>query len=1337
MLAVPLSEAAVAPLIAEVADVSVAVVNTPEATVVAGPEAAIARVEAALAARGVSGQRVATSHAFHSAMMAPIVDAFAARVATIPRATPSGRWISNVTGTWVTPAQAVDPAYWAQHLRQPVRFAEGVATLLGEDDVQILEVGPGRTLGGFLRRHPAAAGRTARATIGAAAETGSDLDRLLLAVGRLWTDGVEIDWQAYWSGQRRRRVPLPTYPFERQRYWSDPLGEAVQQQGGRPLLQGLAAPPPSAAATNLDDVGQWFSVPIWRQSPSLARPRGASNGWLVIRNDDGFGRHMENALTSRGEAVVTVDRAAMFTERNDHAFALRFDEPADYAALFERLRARGRMPDRIICSAPARSRRSAADETLDRDAFFVPLALVQALAADPSPARIAIITANAYEAIGGDGVLPEGALAGGVARVARREVPHVMARVVDLPLVDAPSTSWPALARFVLDEFDIEDAVPVVAYRNGRRWVQEFEPVALEAPAPDRAPLAQGGAYLITGGLGGLGLTIAAALAKPGARLALVGRTGLPQRDDWPSYLERAAADDRRARQIRAVQALEAAGAKVMAFAADVADRVSMGMAVSAARAAFGHFDAVFHAAGVAGGGLIALKTKEAAAAVLAPKVRGTRALLTALEGDFPDIVVLFSSIAAVTGDIGQVDYAAANACLDAVAQSAAARGRRIVSIGWDAWQSVGMAVETEVSGSLRRQRADAVSRGITPDRGVDALQRVLSHPFAQVVVSPSGLASRMAEAAAAAGLVAATTASATARHPRPDLGHAVRGGALEGRGRTGRRLGGSARRRRHRRRRQLLRARRRLAARDAAHRAPARRLRPRVLAARGDGARDRRGAGGDARRRAVRRRPPGGAPGRARRAVRRGGRSPPARAPRRPRGLMSDRTDPLARLSPAKRALFELMARQGAAASGIPRRAVATPAPLSFAQERLWFLNRLDPDSAAYTVAHAVSYDGPLDAAIVERALALLTARHETLRTTFEEIDGRPVQCIAPAGGVSLERIDLSPLGEARARQELPAVAREAFARPFSLEDGPLFRTTLVTLAPGRHALLFAMHHIVSDAGALERLVREFAICVPRARARRAARAARAADPVRRLRRVAARVVHGAGARRAGRLLDEAARGAAAERAADRRAASAGADLPRPRAPVRAAARSRRGPPSARAAARRDALHDAPRRLRGLPAPLYAAGRHRRRLAGGQPRARRNRARGRAVRQHDRAAHRLRRPSDRRDARSHGRATSCSTRTRTRTCRSSSSSSCCSRRGTSAATRSSRSSSSTAATRATSTCCRAARSISRRPPRNSISRSPSMKRATSSGACSSTTPISSARRRPRAWPRT
>ena len=564
-------------------------------------------------------------------------------------------------------------------------------------------------------------------------------------------------------------MPLPTYPFERQRYWSDPLGEAVQQAGARPLLQGLAAPAPGPS-TNLDDVGTWFSVPVWRQSPSLARTRPASKGWLIIRNDDGFGRHMESALASRGEPVVTVDRAAAFTERSDRAFALRFDEPADYALLFERLRASGRMPDRVICSAPARSRRSAADETLDRDAFFVPLALLQALAADPAPARMAVVTANAYEAIGGDGVLPEGALAGGIARVSRREIPHVATRVVDLPLVDAPSTAWPALARFVLDEFEIEDAVPVVAYRNGRRWVQQLEPVLFDAVPSDRAPLKPNGAFLITGGLGGLGLTIAGALARPGARLALVGRTGLPPREEWASYLERAGADDRRARQIRAVQALEASGAKVVPIAGDVSDRASMAAAISAARGAFGHFDAVFHAAGVAGGGLIALKTKEAAAAVLAPKVRGTRALLTALEGDFPDIVVLFSSIAAVTGDVGQVDYSSANACLDAVAQSAAARGRRIVSIGWDAWQSVGMAVDTEVSGSLRRQRADAVSRGITPERGVDALFRVLSQPFAWVVVSPPGLASRLAEADAAAGLVAATTASAAARHARPDL---------------------------------------------------------------------------------------------------------------------------------------------------------------------------------------------------------------------------------------------------------------------------------------------------------------------------------------------------------------------------------------------------------------------------------------------------------------------------------------------------------------------------------------------------------------------------------------
>ncbi len=229
MLAVPLPEAEVAALLAEHDDLALAAVNAPASCVVSGPEEGIARLEARLAA--VETRRLHTSHAFHSATMDPVLEPFAAAVrAACPRP-PEVPFVSNVTGTWITDDEATDPAYWARQLRHTVRFADGLATLLATPGRALLEVGPGRTLVTLAHQHPdKESAEVVAGSLGRAGDAGSDLESVLGALGRLWAAGVPVDHAAFFAHERRRRVPLPTYPFERKRYWIDvqPAGKAMR-----------------------------------------------------------------------------------------------------------------------------------------------------------------------------------------------------------------------------------------------------------------------------------------------------------------------------------------------------------------------------------------------------------------------------------------------------------------------------------------------------------------------------------------------------------------------------------------------------------------------------------------------------------------------------------------------------------------------------------------------------------------------------------------------------------------------------------------------------------------------------------------------------------------------------------------------------------------------------------------------------------------------------------------------------------------------------------------------------------------------------------------------------
>jgi phthiocerol/phenolphthiocerol synthesis type-I polyketide synthase E len=238
MLAVPLPAAEVEPLL--VPAVSIATINAPDRCVVSGPGDEIGRLEADFTGRGVAARRVETSHAFHSPMMDPILDAFSARVAGTVRNAPGLRWVSNLTGTWITPEQAADPAYWASHLRQAVRFADCVATLAAEGRERVfIECGPGRTLSSLVRRQVPAS--PAIHSLRHADDPADDVEVLLGALGRAWAAGTAIDWRAVHGGEARRRVPLPTYPFERKRFWVDPAPQP-----------GFVAPAAVAAADEVE-----------------------------------------------------------------------------------------------------------------------------------------------------------------------------------------------------------------------------------------------------------------------------------------------------------------------------------------------------------------------------------------------------------------------------------------------------------------------------------------------------------------------------------------------------------------------------------------------------------------------------------------------------------------------------------------------------------------------------------------------------------------------------------------------------------------------------------------------------------------------------------------------------------------------------------------------------------------------------------------------------------------------------------------------------------------------------------------------------------------------------
>ncbi|CAG0936137.1 polyketide synthase 7 [Thermoflexales bacterium] len=222
MLAVALPEEEIQPFLRQ--GLSLSAINSPSVCVLAGPLEAVQQAESELMGRGIACRRLQTTHAFHSAMMEPLRQSFAERVSQVALKPPTIQCLSNVTGTWLTAEQATDPNYWADHLCQTVRFADGVRALWQAPDRVLLEIGPGQTLSTLAIQHPGGnvTERVALASLRQSYDRRPDLAFLLGTLGELWLAGIPIDWKIFYAGERRRRIPLPTYPFERQRYWVEP-----------------------------------------------------------------------------------------------------------------------------------------------------------------------------------------------------------------------------------------------------------------------------------------------------------------------------------------------------------------------------------------------------------------------------------------------------------------------------------------------------------------------------------------------------------------------------------------------------------------------------------------------------------------------------------------------------------------------------------------------------------------------------------------------------------------------------------------------------------------------------------------------------------------------------------------------------------------------------------------------------------------------------------------------------------------------------------------------------------------------------------------------------------
>ncbi len=671
---------------------SVAAVNGPRRVVVSGARAAVAVATATLQTAGIRVARLNVSHGFHSPLMAPIEEPFAAAVGRLRLSPPRLGFVSNITGDET--ADPATPEHWLRHVRRPVLFARGMATLAARGCNAFVEIGPDSVLLAMGRE--AVPGHRALWLPSLRARRG-DWRQILESLAALYERGAAVDWRAFDGAYTRRHVALPTYPFERRRHWLDGASAAV---------------PPAAPAARDALAAEWFYDVAWRERPaSEAAGRGMRGRWLVLADRGGVGAALARRLEAEGSPCVLVPAS------QDAAGPTALDAES-IAALVAAAVAEGEPLAGVVhlwaLDTPrGRPLDARSLEQAQRLGCESVLHLVHALTRDAAGARLWLVTRGAVAT----GTASEGPLSPaqaplwGLGRVVALEHPEYWGGLVDLDPASGEGGGT-LLAAHLFTQLFSSDGEDQIALRGGRRLI----PRLVQAAAPTSEAISDvvpDATYLITGGLGALGLRLASWLAERGARhLVLAGRRA-------PSPAAAASLEHLAVRgvDVRTVQADVAAEADVAALFATLRSGPPL--------------RGIVHAAGVSECRTLAATEPPHLDAVFRPKVAGGILLDRASRDLDLDFFVVFSSIAAVWGSRGQGHYAAANHFLDVLVAARRAAGLPGLCVAWGPWADGGMA-----SDEIRAAFATAGLRELPPERAAEALGRLLAGGRGSAVVA-------------------------------------------------------------------------------------------------------------------------------------------------------------------------------------------------------------------------------------------------------------------------------------------------------------------------------------------------------------------------------------------------------------------------------------------------------------------------------------------------------------------------------------------------------------------------------------------------------------------------
>ncbi len=740
MLVAPLSKAAALSFCHD--EVHLAAVNADDLCVLSGAEEPIQTLQRQLETGHLREtslvRQLKCSHPFHSNLLSDAVLPFQAALKTIVRNAPKIPYLSNLTGDWITESEVKSDDYWVNHLLKTVQFSRCAKQLIQYPDALFLEVGPGQTLLSLLQRNSKSSLKTVPLLPSAKSQFDENENRFIAkALKAMWCYGYPIHWEHYGHREKRRRIPLPTYPFQKQRYWFD----RIISNPRRDLM-------PSQQTSAL------LYTPTWVRDPepmSVQIPlplKDKKHQWIIFDDHSALSQQTIRDLESMDQSVAVIRMGDGFKHEAPNFFTINPKEKAHYVQAIETI-INGDIKHYAIIhfwSAPPDAfhiRRQLLDSPLFYRGLLSGLFIAQAFY-DKKPQAViscAMITTQLHAVIGNETVDPLKSGVLSLCRVLPLENKNIRISSVDIERSIHPNDMVLYSNNLISKVFtqlytDSPEISDIVAVRHHYRWTLTYQNIdPLEKNAASKLNIIQHQVYLITGGLGGMGLTIADWLSTQAPiTLLLLSRTPFPAQEDWEGWLETHRSDDRVSDKIKQLKQMINRGSRVVIQSGDVADYHRMQKIVKNAQERYGLIRGIFHLAGVPGEGLAVLKDVNNIRAVLSPKIQGIWVLARLFQRTELDFVVCASSLTAVVGGIGQLDYCAANLFLDRfMAQRPFKRCQRLLTVNWNAWSSVGMAVNVKDS---KTHKTLYEGNCLSPEQAVKVLETALNAGPSQIIVS-------------------------------------------------------------------------------------------------------------------------------------------------------------------------------------------------------------------------------------------------------------------------------------------------------------------------------------------------------------------------------------------------------------------------------------------------------------------------------------------------------------------------------------------------------------------------------------------------------------------------